>query len=320
MCRKTPKVSIGLPVYNGEKYVREAIESVLAQTFKDFELIISDNASTDKTGEICREYANKNRRIRYYCNEKNLGCAKNFNRTFELSIGEYFKWLADDDAIEPEFLFRSIELMEREPMLVLVCSYCLNHIENENIYQIFDYDYNLKSPIPHQRLSQYLFRMKISKIPIWGLMRSDILRTTHLIRPFIGTDDCLLIELALKGKFGQIPLPLLRLRDHDGAYHSIKHRNDWREGAVEACWIDTKNTGKIFLPYWRRLREYTVLVLRSDERFFGKLRMLASILHLSFRWFRWLGSELIFGIGLGPLYHRTKKAIASVLRKCRVIT
>jgi glycosyltransferase involved in cell wall biosynthesis len=90
--RDKPRLSIGMPVFNGEKYLKEALDSILAQTYSDFELLISDNASTDRTEQICREYAAKDRRIRYYRNEKNIGAPKNFNRVFELSSGKYFRW------------------------------------------------------------------------------------------------------------------------------------------------------------------------------------------------------------------------------------
>ena len=94
---KVPRVSIGLPVYNGENYMAAAIDSLLAQTFTDFELIISDNASTDATEQICRDYAHRDGRIRYYREEVNRGAAWNFTHTFELARGEYFKWHAHDD-------------------------------------------------------------------------------------------------------------------------------------------------------------------------------------------------------------------------------
>ena len=103
-----PRVSIGIPVYNGGRFIKEAIDSILAQTFEDFELILSDNASTDETEEICKEYATLDRRIRYYRNEENLGAAKNYNRVFELSNGEYFKWASHDDLCAPEYLERCI--------------------------------------------------------------------------------------------------------------------------------------------------------------------------------------------------------------------
>ena len=99
-----PRVSIGLPVYNGENFLEFALDSILGQTFQDFELIISDNASTDATESICRRYAAKDSRIRYYRNPNNQGAAQNYNRVFALARGEYFKWAAHDDVCKPNYL------------------------------------------------------------------------------------------------------------------------------------------------------------------------------------------------------------------------
>src|SRR5215211_4893186 len=99
-----PQVSIGLPVYNGERYLALCLDSMLAQSFKEFEIVISDNASTDQTAEICRSYQNKDRRIRYFRNEQNAGAAWNHNRVFELSSAPLLKWAACDDLHEPLFL------------------------------------------------------------------------------------------------------------------------------------------------------------------------------------------------------------------------
>src|SRR3974377_1117825 len=99
-----PKVSIGLPVYNGENYLRLAIDSILTQDYTDFELIISDNASADATQEICREYTARDCRIRYYRNKINIGASGNYNRVFELARGGLFKWAAHDDVHLPAFL------------------------------------------------------------------------------------------------------------------------------------------------------------------------------------------------------------------------
>jgi glycosyltransferase involved in cell wall biosynthesis len=102
--RLAPRVSIGLPVYNGERFLAQAIESVLAQTFSDFELVICDNASTDGTRDIAEAYAARDERIFYHPGLQNQGAARNYNRAFSLSHGEYFKWLAADDMIEPRYL------------------------------------------------------------------------------------------------------------------------------------------------------------------------------------------------------------------------
>src|SRR5215212_10104103 len=108
----TPRVTVGIPVYNGAKYLGQAIESVLAQTFADFELIICDNASTDATAAIALDYAARDPRVRYARNRENLGVGRNFNRLIELGMGQYFKWLAADDVIAPEFLERCVEALD----------------------------------------------------------------------------------------------------------------------------------------------------------------------------------------------------------------
>ena len=108
MQSSTPKVSIGLPVYNGERYLREALDSILGQTFRDFELIICDNASTDETAAICADYAARDPRIRYHRQTHNIGATANFNHTFELARGAYFKWAAHDDVLAPTWLEKCV--------------------------------------------------------------------------------------------------------------------------------------------------------------------------------------------------------------------
>src|SRR5262245_31427219 len=117
-----PRVSLGLPVYNGEGFLRQALDSILAQTFEDFELIISDNSSTDSTPAICHDYKAADARIRYLRNESNRGVAWNHNRVFALSTGEYFKWCAADDLIAPEYLSACLGRLEAEPDAVLCYS------------------------------------------------------------------------------------------------------------------------------------------------------------------------------------------------------
>lgn len=113
------RVSIGMPVYNGEPFLRETLDAILAQTFRDFELIISDNASTDATEQICREYAAQDKRISYSRNQQNIGASANFNRVFKLSSGEYFKWSAADDLHASDFLAKCVEILDRDRSVVL---------------------------------------------------------------------------------------------------------------------------------------------------------------------------------------------------------
>ncbi len=102
--KRMPKVSIGMPVYNGAAYICKALDSLLAQSFDDFDLIISDNASTDETQAICQAYAKKDARIRYVRQEKNMGPIGNFDFVLNQSQGEYFMWAAHDDVWDRGFL------------------------------------------------------------------------------------------------------------------------------------------------------------------------------------------------------------------------
>src|SRR5882762_4526395 len=119
MNANAPKVSVGLPVYNGERFVSEAIEAVLKQSFVDLELIISDNASCDRTEQICRDYAARDSRVRYYRNCFNVGVNPNYRRVFSLSTAEYFKWVTHDDLQTLDFLEKSVAIMDREPGVVV---------------------------------------------------------------------------------------------------------------------------------------------------------------------------------------------------------
>jgi len=122
MSEPTPRVSIGLPVFNGERYLEETLQSILGQTLGDLEIVISDNGSTDHTAEICRAIAAQDRRVRYHRSERNRGGAWNHNRVFALSRGEYFKWAAHDDLLAPEFLERCVRVLDAVPAYVLCTS------------------------------------------------------------------------------------------------------------------------------------------------------------------------------------------------------
>ena len=115
----TPRVSIGLPVYNGQRFVEEALHSLLKQTYRDFEIIISDNGSNDRTEAICRECASTDDRVRYYRNDENRGAAWNFKHVVDLSKGEYFKWAGHDDICAPEYVERCVDVLDRMPQVVL---------------------------------------------------------------------------------------------------------------------------------------------------------------------------------------------------------
>ncbi len=157
MSNKKPSISIGLPVYNGENFLKHTLDSILAQTFKDFEVIIADNASTDSTEKICREYADRDKRICYHRNEENIGAARNYNRVFELSTGKYFKWAAHDDLYASEYLERCFEVLERLPSVVLCYSQVMFVDEQgQQIRKSSSELLNLNSTKPQERFQRYL--------------------------------------------------------------------------------------------------------------------------------------------------------------------
>jgi len=248
---RKPRVSIGLPVYNGENFVRDALDSILAQTYDDFELIISDNASTDRTHDICTAYASADRRIRYYRNEQNLGAAKNFNRVFELSSGEYFKWASHDDVIAPDYIRKCVDVLDEDPAVIL-CHPKTKIVDQDGRFvENKDARSQVDSPKPHRRLRNLLCRGGFNiAYPVFGLMRREVLADTPLIDTYIASDLVLLVRLGLRGRFHEIPERLFSAREHP--QRSIRAR----PLHMRAGWFDSKNEGKIAFPKWRLLREY----------------------------------------------------------------
>lgn len=229
-----PYVSIGLPVYNGEQYLRETLDSILAQTFTDFELIISDNASTDNTEGICREYADRDKRISYYRNLKNIGAAGNYNRTFELSSGRYFKWAAHDDLIAPEFLERCVAVLDSEPSVV-VCytrEVCID--EKGQPLRKRGNLLNLRSSKPRERFKEYhdlwYKRGFTHANQCFALIKSSALAKTPLIGSYVWSELALGAELLLLGEFYEIPEYLFFFRYHENTSRSTKKKS-WLSAA-----------------------------------------------------------------------------------------
>lgn len=207
-----PLVSIGMPVYNGEKYVRQALDSLLAQDYANFELIISDNASTDGTAEICQAYAARDKRIRYYRNETNLGAIKNFNRVFGLSNGEYFMWAAADDLWHPSFISRCVSVIEEDRNVVLVYSRTMLIDSCGCSLGLTPDQIDTRGLASAERYGQIIWNMGWSNM-VYGVIRSEVLAGTGKFGNMWGFDHVLLAELALRGSFAQIDEPLFYRRE-----------------------------------------------------------------------------------------------------------
>lgn len=208
-----PKVSIGLPVYNGAAFLREAIESILGQTYADFELIVSDNASSDATRDICLELAAQDPRISYHRQDHNIGQGPNHNFCVARASGEYFRWAAHDDLIAPEYLTRCVAALERERDAVLCHSQ--TRIFGDGHEALVAPLRNVDAPRGSDRFAAVILKPHWC-VDIYGLIRRSALLQTNLMSGYFGGDKTLLAELALLGRFLRIPEPLFMNRDHAG--------------------------------------------------------------------------------------------------------
>jgi glycosyltransferase involved in cell wall biosynthesis len=241
-------VSIGLTVYNGEQYLEETLDAFLAQTFSDFELILSDNASTDRTPAIAESYVARDCRIRYHRNEKNLGLAGNHNCVVQLARGEYFKWAAADDVCLPEYLARCVEVLDREPTVVLAYPRTQFVDFSGSPLSIDDPGWNLRSDAADERFLFTIFAGHWANAVV-GLIRRESLEKTRLMPAYPGGDYRVLSELSLLGKFYEIPEVLFMRRLHPGAtsQHGTGGATPDQDWLVK-CW---KGSGsRVSAPTW----------------------------------------------------------------------
>jgi glycosyltransferase involved in cell wall biosynthesis len=250
-----PLVGMGLPVFNGAGFLEPALDSILAQTYADFELIVCDNASTDRTEEICRAYAAKDPRIRYERSAQNLGLAWNFNRARELSRHRYFKWVAHDDVCAPDFVRSCVDVLERMPAVVLCYPRAiLIDGRGQHVEECVD-GCHLASPQPSERFRELLANLRLSN-PLFGVIRASALRPSPL-GSYPAADVVLLGELALRGGFHEVPQRLFFRRDHPQ-----KGTRSHPSVDQQAVLYDPRNRGKTHLMHWKLLREH----LRSIAR------------------------------------------------------
>lgn len=272
-----PRVALGMPVYNGQKYLCAALESILEQAYRNFELVICDNASTDSTETICREFAARDRRIRYVRNPTNLGAHPNYNRTFELSSGKYFKWVPHDDVLDPHYLEACVAALEQHPDAVL-CQTDLDFIDGEGKrIGVCGTDLGeAAAPKVKTRFAAAILNAH-NCYEVMGLYRRSILETSMLLKSFHGADRALIAELTLRGRFLHVSEPLLRVRDHKDRYTRAHVRPQER-----AVWHDAKLKGKHSFPTWHLYGEYWRMVLQARVQPSEKV---AALLTLGAWWF-----------------------------------
>lgn len=265
-----PRVSIGVPVYNGERFIRETLDSILNQTFTDWELIVCDNASTDGTAAICHEYVRGDARIRYVRNDVNLGSARNFNRTLELSRGEYFKSANADDLCAPELVEKCVAILDARPEVVLCYARSVLIDERGRPLQPYDDGLDLRQPGVADRFRGAIERVQKVNV-LQGVVRADALRKTGKLGAYRGSDIVLAAEIALYGQIYEIPDRLFFRRIHPGAFSSL--------GLAEHEQEFVNPGGRQVSGYYsRHFMEYLRAVWRAPIEWAERIRLISWLL------------------------------------------
>jgi glycosyltransferase involved in cell wall biosynthesis len=290
----TPLLSVGLFVYNGERFIEEALRSILNQTFTDFELIISDNASTDRTGEIAEDYAKRDDRIRYYRNAKNMGAGWNVRRVYELATGKYFKQAAVDDLLEPDLLRRCVEILESDPGCVLA------HARTKEVDEEINLIKNYVTPIrtdyddPVARFREMLHTGGDKCYQIFGVMRMSALRQLPPQGIYVNADGVLLARMSLLGRFYEIPEYLFVSRRHSQQSMArlpirvtqprrFRVTNWYCSSLPGPEWWDPAKTRALTFPEFRLLLEHSLSIFRAPLSAGQKVRCYLTLLV----WIRW---------------------------------
>ncbi|OUC15597.1 MAG: hypothetical protein B0A82_06585 [Alkalinema sp. CACIAM 70d] len=254
-----PRVTIGIPVYNGERYLALTLDSLLQQTFSDFEIIISDNASTDGTQAICERYAAQDYRICYVRATENRGPGWNYQRVFELATGEYFKWQAYDDLLAPNFLEKCVEVLDRDPSVVL-CHCYASHVDDQGkVCSVTTTPCRTDSYRPSQRFRAWMKLRNYIGCEIFGLMRKQVLDVAPRQGAYAHADAIFVGCLSQFGRFYQIPEPLFMYRIHAeqsmqtilAHQHRLKFKLPFRGPLPATEWWDPTTKGKPDFPTWR---------------------------------------------------------------------
>jgi glycosyltransferase involved in cell wall biosynthesis len=269
---RNPRVTIGVPVYNGEAFIAATLESLIQQTFQDWEIVISDNASTDGTAALCRRYAAQDPRIRYTRNAANVGSARNFNRTVELAAGEYFKLANADDLAGPELVTKCVEVLDDRPEVVLCYGKTMLIDGDGRVTREYDDRLDLRSPDPADRFRHAVQDIGLVNV-LQGVMRTEALRKTGCLGSYVGSDVVLVGELALHGQFFELPERLFFRRIHAGALS----RQPTLEGQLD--FVDPGRRGALVLPVARGYVGYWKAIMRSPLPVSKKLGLVGWLLN-----------------------------------------
>jgi glycosyltransferase involved in cell wall biosynthesis len=240
-----PKVIIGLPVYNGEKFLGAAIESHLSQSFTDFDLVISDNGSTDATSEICAAHASKDKRVKYWRSAENRGILWNHRRVFDAvtNPSQYFRWAGADDIMGPGLLQAMVDALNTRPEVVAVMPDTMNIDVRGEIIGSMSRVLDLQSSDVFERAHDVLVA-NYQHVVAYGLLRASTLRVMRTRPDYIGWDPVFIWELALRGQVVQTAGPVLLRRFHTGSISRVKTVKEMRK------WVEPNAKSGMNFPHW----------------------------------------------------------------------
>ncbi len=287
--RRSPRVSVGLAVYNGERFLSKTLDSLLAQTFTEFEIIICDNCSNDGTEQICRSYAASDSRIQYHRNSTNIGAPRNFNLVTTFARGEYFKWSGADDLCAPTMIERCMEVLDQRSDVVLC--YPKTRLIDENDVPVQDYEdrLDLQLEAPNWRLACLLWNVRMCN-PVFGLIRYSVLKDTHLFGTYSNSDVVFLAELALHGPFVELPEPLFFRRSF--GLSAIKYRSPYERMVM----FEPNGVGELSFPNWRLFLGFFSAIHRAPVGWIESLRCYARMHIWLRRWRAGLREDLVVAL------------------------
>jgi glycosyltransferase involved in cell wall biosynthesis len=276
-----PALSVGLPVFNGERFLRQSLDALLAQTFSDFELIISDNASTDGTARICQEYAEREPRIRYIRQPRNIGAAPNHNILPGLARGAYFKWASHDDLYDPELFLLCMESLRTHPDATLVHCWGARIDAEGHRSEPSPYALDTANPSPSARLRSLL--RTSGGDDFYGFIRTDVLRRVGPHGSYFNADRTFVAGLALYGPFYQVPQLLYFRREHPGRLTRATTRE-------RAAGLDPGRADRLRNPTVRLYAEYILgyfqMIRQAPLSVIERRRCKAEVV-------RWIGSVVL---------------------------
>ena len=251
-----PAVSIGMPVFNGGDFLTTTLNSLVRQTFSDYELIISDNGSTDSTQSICESFAERHTNIRYYRHAKNAGAAWNFNYVFQSACGDYFKWAAHDDILAPTCLASLVGILDAHSSVVLAYTRALLINENDEVVGLLHDGLDRRQSYASDRIRNY---SPAACNPVFGLIRRSALTKTSLIGPYPSSDMILLWQPLLLGEIHEYPKVLFLRRSHPKS--SVRANPDF---SSRMNWFAPGRKARFYLPTANRVRRYLLAIVDSD--------------------------------------------------------